>query len=562
MKKAMILLYFILQMTSFVCSEEIVISVSDFTVASENRQYKHIGKGIARLLAGELKNVSEVKLVERERLNLVLQEQEFGLSDLADPSKQIEVGKLLSANYIVIGEVIDMLSSLVTSVRLVNATTGEVIFEDELTEQLEKYDYISAYFAKAILQELHLIAGKETIAKINKEEKKHKEAIISLSEGIDAIDRGKTEEARAQLENAKRLDPTNKVINEYLAKLIVNTTKFKVMTENCFSYQNPAFLAIMQTDRFHATASVPLWALMQTYEQIPDRQDLYLQEVDTPMNIGYWFPVGRRSGFGIEIFSSSSSDRLTQGGEDAHYSNGRNNMGAIVSAGSQITELLAAGISASIYGENTANKPPFYIDEYSAEGSEEAIGLSGGILVRNSKGNIFFDARIGWSSGSYFVINDYQTYVFLWPWSPERNDQVRSDLFSEHVLPLFFENTLTINLRENSTFLVIKQLDDVYLDRRFYFGSILPVIENYFATWLSLRAGFELSYTIFGDSGGVGYGAVGGITIRVVEWKLDIDLNATYRMRPSRVVEGMMYSDILLLLNLNLNDRFLSRKQL
>jgi curli biogenesis system outer membrane secretion channel CsgG len=182
MRKSIFFLYLIFQTISLVYPEEIVISVSDFTVASENPLYTHIGKGIARLLAGELKSVSEIKLVEREKLNLVLQEQEFSLSDLADPSKQIEIGRLLSANYIVVGEVIDMLSSFITSVRLVNATTGEVIFEDELTEQLEKYDYISAYFAKAILQRLHLSAGKETIAKINKEDKKHKEAIIQAVE--------------------------------------------------------------------------------------------------------------------------------------------------------------------------------------------------------------------------------------------------------------------------------------------------------------------------------------------------------------------------------------------
>jgi len=40
----------------------------------------------------------------------------------------------------------------------------------------------------------------------------------------------------------------------------------------------------------------------------------------------------------------------------------------------------------------------------------------------------------------------------------------------------------------------------------------------------------------------------------------ELDMNLTYRMRPSRVVEGLLYPDFLYLINMTWNDRFLSRE--
>ncbi len=53
---------------------------------------------------------------------------------------------------------------------------------------------------------------------------------------------------------------------------------------------------------------------------------------------------------------------------------------------------------------------------------------------------------------------------------------------------------------------------------------------------------------------------MGGITFRVKNWGLDIDLNFTYRKRPSRVIEGVMFDDYINLLSGTLSDVFISRK--
>ena len=53
-------------------------------------------------------------------------EQELALSDLMDTSQAIEVGKFLTADYIVTGSVLEMPTSVVIFGRIINVETAEI----------------------------------------------------------------------------------------------------------------------------------------------------------------------------------------------------------------------------------------------------------------------------------------------------------------------------------------------------------------------------------------------------------------------------------------------------
>lgn len=226
-------------LAAYAGAQEIVLTVSDFGVESKKEEYTFIGKGISTLVAGELRRTKAVKLLERSKMNKIIEEQRLSLSGMIDDSKQVELGKLIAADYIVFGEIIDMGSSLLISVRIADTATSEIVWKDSLTEKLETYDFIGAYFAKSILTELGLSVGKETAAKVETKVTKAPEAIVALSSGIDAYDKGDEEKAKEELQTVKKLDPENEEASYFLAKLVKNTTKFKVITTPFYSYQNP-----------------------------------------------------------------------------------------------------------------------------------------------------------------------------------------------------------------------------------------------------------------------------------------------------------------------------------
>jgi Ca-activated chloride channel homolog len=74
----------------------------------------------------EISKIDSFMLVERQQINVVLKEQKMSLSGLMDTSQAIQIGMLLSANYIVTGTVIEMNSTIIIFGRIINVGTGEV----------------------------------------------------------------------------------------------------------------------------------------------------------------------------------------------------------------------------------------------------------------------------------------------------------------------------------------------------------------------------------------------------------------------------------------------------
>ncbi|MBN2443505.1 MAG: VWA domain-containing protein [Spirochaetales bacterium] len=74
----------------------------------------------------EISKLDNMKLVERNKLDKILEEQELSLSALMDTSKAIRIGNLLSAQYILTGTVIEMDTSVVIFGRIINVETGEI----------------------------------------------------------------------------------------------------------------------------------------------------------------------------------------------------------------------------------------------------------------------------------------------------------------------------------------------------------------------------------------------------------------------------------------------------
>ena len=120
------------------------VALSDFVVNSANPSFAYLGKGFAEIIAFEVKKAPQVKLVDREQRNKLLEEMEFSLSGLTDPSAQLEIGKLLSVRFLVSGSITDMGGPLLVSLSMVDVQTGVVVWNDQLTEKSGRYDYNGA----------------------------------------------------------------------------------------------------------------------------------------------------------------------------------------------------------------------------------------------------------------------------------------------------------------------------------------------------------------------------------------------------------------------------------
>ncbi len=547
MKRLLLAMFIFTAAIAAISGQQPVVAVNDFKVESDKSDWKYLGKGISRLVASELRKSGRVQLVEREEMNRILTEQELSLSALSDEGNQVRIGHLLSATHIVMGEIIDMGPvGLLVSMRMASVMTGEIVWQSEKQDKLAAYDYLGAYFAKSLLATLGVDAGKATLIKIARKVEKEPEAIISASKGIDAYDRRDTEAARAELERARAIDPANDVAAEYLAKLVVNTAKFKMMLEPYYPDQNPAYLGIIKTDRFFFSSNESL----QTFYTIGRKPPApvvtlsngnELLEWDYRVKSGYAFPLGSSLGFSAEAIYSGTFNELRGYSPWANTSSKQTGAGGIFGGGLRLNDFLSLGFALGVYAESNTNVMFFVNYE---DTIHPAFSYDAGLLYHNRDESLVFDAQMGWCTGRIELLDP---------------NTVKAERYV--AMPLFIEATLTRALNQKKTFLIVKQLDDIFLDQDSYFGQIIPAVEHFLFPWLSLRLGAELAYARLDGGNNFGYGGQGGLTFRDVGKGLDVDLNICYRMRPSRVITGLLYPEWVIAITSSWNNLYLSRRR-
>jgi TolB-like protein len=554
--KSLFLSLFVL-LVVFAGAQEIIVSVSDFTVESENIKFKYIGKGISTLVAGELRRTKTIKLLERSQMNKIMEEQKLSLSGMVDEAHQVELGKLMAADFIVFGEIIDMGNSLLISVRMADVTTTEVVWEDSLMEKLETYDYIGAYFAQSILTELKLDVQEETVAKVETKVVKETEAIVALSSGIDAYDKGDEEKAKEELKTVQMLDPENEVAEYYLSKLQAVSPKFRVELQEYSSTYSPASLGFIDTDKIYVWMGLPIDSALGIETVAGGSQvigDYFAKDWQIDTRVGYSFPVGKKMGLAVGFVSGGLDHKVGLMNNSLDLTFGLDivsgiqsflmNLGGSLSIGARLADWVSIGTSVLVWNSTNGNDPG--VSDTLLSNSDAIVreglffSIYPGIMFRDPNGNLTFDINAGYSNQRIYYA-DYDAGEIVLGF-----------------VPLVIDSSFTYGMLNQRLFLGLKGISDIYLDDRGgYILRIIPMAEFWPLRFLSLRGGYEYSHLDQSGTFTIGHGAVGGFTFKV--GKFDINANITYRKKPARLLPGETVANMKLLIGLEYNPGWINR---
>ena len=163
-----------------------------------------------------------------------------------------------------------------------------------------------------------------------------------------------------------------------------------------------------------------------------------------------------------------------------------------------------------------------------------------GILFRDPNGTFTFDINTAYSNQKIYYA-DYDAGEIV--------------LGS---MPLVIDSSITYSFLNQRLFLGLKGISDIYLDNRGgYLLRIIPMVEFWPLRFLSLRGGYEYSHLDRAGTFTIGQGAVGGFTIKLV--KFDINVNLTYRKKPAQLLPGVTVANMKLLIGLEYNPGWISR---
>ncbi|MHB1265521.1 MAG: CsgG/HfaB family protein [Gemmatimonadaceae bacterium] len=148
-----------------------VLYFDNNSIGKDRGDYDGIGKGIADLLITQLGQVANVRVVERDRIQAILQEQNLTRMGQIDPATAMKMGKLLQAHYTIVGGFMnDGRGSIVLTSRVYSNETSVVSNPQKVQAKTDDVLGVIDQLAQRITADLKLPALRVAQAG---EEKKH-----------------------------------------------------------------------------------------------------------------------------------------------------------------------------------------------------------------------------------------------------------------------------------------------------------------------------------------------------------------------------------------------------
>lgn len=198
-----------------------VVAVVPMQYRGGNDQYQPLGRGLAEMFTTDLSNVGRIKVVERVRLQALLDELELGQSEYVDQSTAPRVGRLLGAGRVVGGSyLVTDADELRLQVTLANVATGEQIpqLENERASLDDLFD-LQTRVTFSIVDQLGVELTAQERAAIQEVPTQDLQAFLAYSRGLMEEDRGNFGAAAQHFQRAQQIDPNFERAAEQGAKV-------------------------------------------------------------------------------------------------------------------------------------------------------------------------------------------------------------------------------------------------------------------------------------------------------------------------------------------------------
>ncbi len=204
------------------------VAVLYFDYTGKDPEMDGLKKGLASMMLSELSNVQEVRFVERERLQAILDEMKLSANKVVDKKTAARVGKLLGARYLVMGTYFTLMKQMRIDARLIEVETGRVVKSVGATGKPDDFmalvDQLKTKLEGALMGLLPMefskrrpkSGGKKTAKKRPKVKKK---LALRFSKALDSKDKGDTATAKKELAAIVAAEPSFTLASAELTKI-------------------------------------------------------------------------------------------------------------------------------------------------------------------------------------------------------------------------------------------------------------------------------------------------------------------------------------------------------
>ena len=185
----------------------------------QKEDYDALERGMAGMLISELAANPALRVVERENIQHLVDEQNLGTSGRVDGATAAKIGKVVGARYAVMGSFIDLYGDFQVDLRVVNVETSEIIKTEKARMQREHLFDLVRNIAAALNKDLNLPALPRQVSEQRMSRQVPTEALTFYSRALLYQDRGQRDKAIEYYNRALSVFPQYTEASEGLRRL-------------------------------------------------------------------------------------------------------------------------------------------------------------------------------------------------------------------------------------------------------------------------------------------------------------------------------------------------------
>lgn len=161
-------------------------------------------KGLADMMITEMTKIKGIRVVERQRIQSIIEELNLNETDMVDKSTTQQMGKLLGARVMLFGGFSNLFNDkLRIDVRIVRTETGETLKAEEETGELDEFLTMLQSLVKKIASDLDVKMTAEDEDRLEASKDGNFNGYVVYAQALNFEDKGKKLEKQGKKGEAK-----------------------------------------------------------------------------------------------------------------------------------------------------------------------------------------------------------------------------------------------------------------------------------------------------------------------------------------------------------------------
>lgn len=184
------------------------VAVMPFAYSGTDPQIQPLTRGFAQLVVTDLAKSRQLRVLERERMQALVDELHLADSGRADPRVALRSGRLLRAARVVQGTLAPQGNDLRVDAAVVDVASAGVAASAGASDALDRLFDLEKQLVYGIFTNLGIQLSDQERAAVEQRPTRNLQAFLAYSRGLEAEDRGDYDAAREAFGEAAGLDPS------------------------------------------------------------------------------------------------------------------------------------------------------------------------------------------------------------------------------------------------------------------------------------------------------------------------------------------------------------------